>query len=50
MFLLLPCFYYAIKFSKYEREDGFTVAIMGVRRDACRILDGNHGKESAAKS
>jgi len=44
MFLLLPCFNYAIKFSKDEREDGFTVA-MGVRSDAYRILVGNHGRE-----
>jgi hypothetical protein len=45
MCLLLPCFNYAIKFSKDEREDGFTVAIMGVRSDAYRILIGNHGRE-----
>jgi hypothetical protein len=32
------------------REDGFTMAIMGVRSDAYRILVGNRGKESATKS
>jgi len=45
MFLLLLCFYYAIKFSKDVREVGFTVGIMGVRSDAYRILVGNRGKE-----
>jgi hypothetical protein len=39
-----------MKFRKDEGEDGFTVAIMGVKMYAYRILVGNHSKESAAKS